>query len=232
MKLIVLPFAGGNKYSYSFFRKTMPTVEIINLEYPGRGARMKEPLLDDIDEIVDDIHLLIKNNVTNEEPFSIYGHSMGGLIGYLVSIKMQKDNEIKPKCLIVSGRYSPTINNSESTYDLPSETFWQSVFDLEGTPVEIANEEKLRSLFEPILRNDFKVIETYSPRNLLLLETPIEVLYGQKESIDQLSFFHKWNEVSSKPVNFHEFEGGHFFILNKQKEVSELIQNVLERESK
>lgn len=223
MRLITLPFAGGNKYSYAFLKKEMNSVEIISLEYPGRGARMSEPLQDNIDIIVEDVFLQIK--AVCNEPYIIYGHSMGALVSYLVCVKLQESQLGLPECLIVSGRYAPTINKEKETYRLPSDEFWNKMLELDGTPVEIIQEMKLRVFFEPILRNDFKLVETYMSKKLPLLNIPIEVLYGSEEAKNDPEPFFKWKEVTTEKVNFHQFEGGHFFILRKQQEIANLILN-------
>jgi surfactin synthase thioesterase subunit len=57
LNLFCLPFAGGNKYSYRGYGERAPSfLNIVTLEYPGRGARLKEPLLSNIKDLVNDMY--------------------------------------------------------------------------------------------------------------------------------------------------------------------------------
>ncbi len=48
-QLFLLHFAGGNYYSFRFMFPQLNEFEIIPVELPGRGKRMKENLLKDFD---------------------------------------------------------------------------------------------------------------------------------------------------------------------------------------
>src|SRR5688572_16203481 len=101
-----LPFAGGNKYSYRFFEQWAPsTLELVTLEYPGRGARSHEPLLTDINMLAEDVYLQIRSY--KKERFIIYGHSMGGLLAFLIARKFEDNNLSAPAGIFVTGACAP-----------------------------------------------------------------------------------------------------------------------------
>ena len=82
MKIIALPFAGGSKFSFKNLENHIPnSIEWITLELPGRGNRFGEPILESIDAMVNDILSQIEYHITNE-PYMIYGHSLGTVLGY------------------------------------------------------------------------------------------------------------------------------------------------------
>src|SRR5262249_31116493 len=86
--LFCLPFAGGNKYAFREFEKLSPPyLNFIPIEYPGRGSRSNEPLLGDIGYLADDVFVQIERAI-GSRPYSIYGHSMGALLAYLVARKL------------------------------------------------------------------------------------------------------------------------------------------------
>src|SRR5215213_3277321 len=79
-----LPFAGGSRYSYRNYEETGSSfLQIIPLEYPGRGARIKEPLVSNIDFLVQDLYRQIEG-LAGSRKYIIYGHSMGGLLACLL----------------------------------------------------------------------------------------------------------------------------------------------------
>jgi len=52
----LIPFLGGSFYSYNAFMKYKPSwIEMKTIEFPGHGERRTEPLLTDMNTIVNDI---------------------------------------------------------------------------------------------------------------------------------------------------------------------------------
>src|ERR1700761_746376 len=98
INLFCLTFAGGNKYSYRFFTGKNPSfLNVITLEYPGRGTRLKEQFASDIHSLVDDMyHRVISVVDAGQDDYAIYGHSLGGLVSYLLTLKLLENNHRLP----------------------------------------------------------------------------------------------------------------------------------------
>ena len=91
INVFCLPFAGGNRYSYREYKEKAPSfINFINMEYPGRGARIKEPLISDTDILVNDLYKDIITMIGDGD-YAIYGHSLGGLITYLLTRKLMEN---------------------------------------------------------------------------------------------------------------------------------------------
>ncbi|HYC27772.1 MAG TPA: thioesterase domain-containing protein, partial [Chitinophagaceae bacterium] len=104
INIYCLPFAGGSQLSYSpFVQYESEHIQFLPLELPGRGARWREPLLTDIHEMTNDAFEQIKNGLT--DPYAIYGHSMGSLIGYLLTKKILAHNLPAQLHLFFSGAH-------------------------------------------------------------------------------------------------------------------------------
>ena len=121
--LFCLPFSGGNSYSYRKLEQYKADfINIIALELPGHGKRMKEALLKDIAEMAEDVFEQMKNSLS--EPYAIYGHSMGATLGYIVSQKIVQQEMNPPLHLFVSGHQGPLVENKrEELHVLPKEEF-------------------------------------------------------------------------------------------------------------
>ncbi len=102
--LYCLPYAGGHSLSYRDFQANVAENILIKpLELPGRGKRIKEPLLTNLETMVDDLFQQIQNEL-NDKPYAIYGHSMGTLLGYLLTKRILNAGKPAPLHLFVSGR--------------------------------------------------------------------------------------------------------------------------------
>src|SRR5687767_5912422 len=131
--LICLPFSGGSVYSYkSFERFSPPFLKLVPVELPGRGQRVREPLLKNIHQMVDDIFLRIKNVV--HAPYAIYGHSMGSVLGYLLTKKILKEELDSPLHLFFTGCKAPGEPDRERfRYTLPKKEFIEKIRSLGGS---------------------------------------------------------------------------------------------------
>jgi surfactin synthase thioesterase subunit len=225
LNLFCLPFAGGNKYSYrGYVKHSPPNLNIIPVELPGRGARFKEPLLKDAHAMANDVLKQIEPLLG--EPYAIYGHSMGTLIGYLLTKKIISKLFPKPKFLVFTGSGGPSVRQTEPVrYLLPKDKFIQKVRELGGCPEEILQDENMMIFFEPILRADFQVVETYQYTASPPFDIPINVMIGLGEKVNYEQAM-AWKNESTARVEVRQFPGKHFFIFDYEREITEIISNI------
>jgi surfactin synthase thioesterase subunit len=228
VNLFCLPFAGGNKYSYQKYIEKAPAfLNILPLEYPGRGARMKEALTSDVDFLVSDLYKQILRKI-DETDYAIYGHSMGGLISYLVARKLIENNHKAPLHLFITGTSGPSSisRSSKNRHLLPKEEFIQELKDLDGIPDEILQNDELLNFIEPILRTDFRTCETYQHREIAPLNIPFTVITGTEENID-IADIHLWQKETEFEVDFRQIPGKHFFIFKYPRVIVDIITKKL-----
>lgn len=226
--LFCLPFAGGNKYSYREFIEKAPLfLKPHSLEYPGRGSRIKEPLISDINVLVEDLYEQLKN-IADRNEYAMYGHSMGGLLTYLLTIKMIKNNLRPPVHLFITGTTGPSaISRKEKARHLMEKNdFIQEIKDLNGMPDEILQSEEMLHYFEPILRSDFQASENYIYEDHAPLDIPFTVITGTQEDME-IEDIELWQNETTFPVDFKKLPGNHFFILKYSREIMEIISKKL-----
>jgi surfactin synthase thioesterase subunit len=226
INLFCLPFAGGSKYSYRGYTEIAPQfLNIIPIEIPGRGSRFKENLLTDIDKMVDDVFNQISDRLSH--PYAIYGHSMGSLIGYLLTKKIIKENLNQPLHLFFTGCVGPSVRNKETKrHLLPKDQFLQKIKELGGSPDEILNEPELMGFFEPILRADFQAVETYEYEEPIAFNIPIDIVIGIEERATYEGAL-AWQKETTYPVEIRQFPGKHFFIFEYEHEIIKIISSKL-----
>ncbi|HTI08723.1 MAG TPA: thioesterase domain-containing protein [Puia sp.] len=222
--LYCLPFAGGSKYSYREYETMAPAfLQIICLEYPGRGQRIKDPFIADLHAIVDDLYQQIKPTLDKNE-YGIYGHSMGGIIGYLLTRKIIDKGHRPPLHLFVTGACAPSApGRGKKKYHLLNKPqFLEEVKKLKGLPDEILDNEDTLDFFEPILRADFRASETYLHHPREPLEIPFTVITGTEEDIETEDIL-LWQRETNLPVDFKKMPGEHFFIFRHVKTIIHII---------
>lgn len=232
MKLFALPFAGGSKYSYNSFNDFMPDyIDFRPLEIPGRGERMTEDLVDNIHLMAEDIFHQIKNDL--KDPYAIYGHSMGTILTYLVCKKIIENGLNSPEHIFVTGAGGPSIEHRErERHLLSTNDFKQKLVDYGGSPKEVLDNDELYEFFEPILRNDFKAVETYFYTDWdKKFNFPITVAIGLSESVS-MDEARLWEKETSQNVSVRQFPGGHFFIYEYTFELVKVIVKSLSNTNK
>ncbi len=229
LNLYCLPFAGGNKYSYREFVEKAPSfLNIITLEYPGRGAKTKEPLLSDINSLVDNLYKQMSNDI-DVINYGLYGHSMGGLISYLLTLKIIENKKQAPSHLFITGTAGPSApsrQEEKKRYLLSKKKFIEEIIELDGMPEEILQNEELLYYFEPILRSDFKLSENYIHKDHTPLNIPITVITGTAEDIEQDDIL-LWQKETIFKVDFKKMPGKHFFIFKHTQAIIDIISKKL-----
>ena len=222
--LICLPFAGGNKYSYRDFSTKMPSfIKISVLEYPGRGTRLREPLVQDMGLLVNDLYDQIRANMP-EQDYAIYGHSMGGLAAYLLTIKLLENGHKPPMHIFITGTTGPSAVSriEKKRHLMEKEAFLAEIKELDGMPEEILENEELLHYFEPILRSDFAASENYVHVDRPPLNIPITVITGTGEDMEA-SDIQLWQKETNFAVDFKRMPGKHFFIFQHTYKIIEII---------
>jgi surfactin synthase thioesterase subunit len=227
--LYCLPFAGGNAFSYRHFQAHLAdAIQVIALELPGRGKRFKEPLLTTMEAMIVDMFLQIQKGITPNNPYAIYGHSMGALLGYELTRYILYANLPPPQHLFFSGRRAPSVpDDLPLKHSLPKEEFMKAVKDLGGCPPELLAHQELTDLFEPILRADFQAIETYVYTPASPINVPITLLHGSDDeevTYDQLL---PWQQETRQQLIIQSFLGDHFFIFEHLAQIGRLLSQTL-----
>lgn len=227
--MFCLPFAGGNKYSYQKYQVKAPDfLKFVALEYPGRGARAGEPLVTDSNVLLADLYNKIRPYLDQDLMYAVYGHSMGGLMAYLLTRRIIERGYTAPLHVFVTGAMGPAAVSREEKmrHLLSKQEFIQEIKNLNGSPREILENEELLNYFEPILRADFKAIETYVHEAHVPVNIPFTVISGTEEDMKKEDI-QAWQEESSYPIDFVVMPGGHFFIFDHVNSIMNTMVNKL-----
>jgi len=225
INLFAFPYAGGNKYSYNnFIAHLPPNINMVTLEPPGRGARIREPLMTDIREMAHE--LFEKNRQRFQEPYIFFGHSMGSWLAYLVTHHIKNENADLPAQLFLTGAGNPaSYRHATIKHRLNRADFFNHLIDLGGLPGEVVEDEDMQGYIEPILRADFKAVETYRHIPSGPLEVPVTVMIGSSEKNVTYEIAQEWKNETTKQFELIVFEGGHFFINDHIPEIVSVISS-------
>jgi len=229
-KLFCLPYAGG---AASIFNQWIPyideSIDLRPIELAGRGKRITDPFYNSVEEGIDDILTIIKEELS-KGPYALFGHSMGSMFCYELAIKIKELRLNQPQHIFFSGRGAPDIPpKTERNYHLLGiDDFKNKIMDMGGTPPEFFDYPELIELFIPLLRNDFSLASTnFLDRKVVPHDCNISVLLGKNEKItaDQA---HAWRNHTQGICFTYYFNGGHFFINDEAEQICSILNSTLQ----
>lgn len=230
IKLFCLPYAGGiADMIYKSWRPFIDKqIEIIPVELSGRGRRINEPFYKNSKEALDDIYSKIVSEVQADDEYIIYGHSMGAILAFETVHRLMENEAKMPQHLFLSGRKAPNciVKKEDFLAELPEEEFKNKILNLNGTSKEIFENQILADMFIPILRNDYKVLESFFYQERKKIDIPVTVLSGNRDNITVNEII-DWNKITDKEFDYHILDGNHFFINERKKEIGDIINKKL-----
>lgn len=212
MRLFCFPYASGRALIYRSWLNSFPIhIEVVPVELPGRGTRISEPLFRRLSPLLSSLTAAMEPYL--DRPFALFGHSLGGLLGFELARTLLEQRNLRPEHLFISGCRAPQMPSAVSdTYNLPHDEFIERIRHLDGTPAEVLETPELLELLLPILRADFELYDTYQFESLPLLTCPISAFGGLKDIIVSPEQLDGWKVHTTGPFNRRMFPGGHFYI--------------------
>lgn len=230
LKLFCFAYAGGNANVFrSWVDKLDARIELQAIQLPGRAARFKEPLLESMEDILDALEKSLIKELENC-PYAFFGHSMGASIAFELTRRLQNKGANLPKRLIVSGRRAPSLpvdQNRKHIHKLPKAEFIERLKTLNGTPEALLAHEDLMNLMEPILRSDFKVIETWQYKPADALNVPLSIFTGIEDEHMGEESEQAWKKESTLECETHVFPGDHFYLQQYEDQLLKKINSSL-----
>lgn len=227
VRLVCLPHAGGSAPFYSGLTKALGLrVDTLAVQYPGRMERRQERPLTRIDELAEG--LVAELTPWSDRGMAVFGHSLGALLGFEVARRLEAMGR-PPVALFVSGRGAPSRHRKEFTVFPDDQTLIAQMRTLGGTDPRVFDNEELVQLALPVMRADYEAVESYQYRLGPPLSCPVIAVNGEDDPKVADGDAEAWSEHTTGAFESHTMPGGHFYLVDRQAEVTEIIADRLAR---
>lgn len=209
-RVFCLPHAGGSASIYrGWALASPPDVEIVSIQYPGHEDLLAAGLAASMTELVDGIADQLRPLL--DLPSVLFGHSMGAAVGYEVARRLEARRAGAPRLLVVSGRPAPHRSRAGAVHLGTDDDLAADLKRLSGTSADVLSHPGLRRIMLPIIRHDYRLIETYRPLPGAPLRAATTVLYATDDPEVTRAEAEDWRTATTGSCEVLAFAGDHFY---------------------
>lgn len=192
---------------------TKTFAEILPIELPGRNSRMMEDKPESMEDTVSAMVSGLASSGVLEKSYILVGHSLGAWMAYEAARIVCARKLPKPKALVVSGARAAHLaaicNDADAAApalaSLPtSQLFWEHFERRYGKNPDLQS-ALVKDYVEPLLRADFRLLETYRPP-ATKLPVPILACGARGDNRFTIPQLQAWSELTSAQFDMRLFD--------------------------
>jgi surfactin synthase thioesterase subunit len=211
MRVYLLHHAGGSRSAFrGWDRRFPPSWEVGMVEDSRRGAGESAPRrLDDLADL-----LLDRMAWADDVPYAVFGHSMGALLGFALTLRAASTGRTPPIWLGVSAHPGPRTSELPGVHlhRLSAGRLRQAVAGLGGIPAEVVADDLTWAWVEPLIRSDLVMVESWQPPpGPLVAPVPISAYCGRDDAVAAPATVARWAHHTERFLGVRVFPGGHFY---------------------
>lgn len=228
-RLFCFPYAGAGAGVFRSWVEEMPeTIDALPAQLPGREYRVSETPMTDMDRLAETLAVQLRPWM--DRPFALFGYSLGALTAFELTRVLRRTGAAMPIALFVAAFRAPHLPPPRpAIHNLPEAEFARELRRLDGTAGDILDNPAVYEFFAPILRADFKLLETYSYKYEPPLSLPIHMFGGEEDREVGRDELAAWRFHTDAPTSMTLLPGGHFFLRDQREKLIRAIVATLEK---
>jgi surfactin synthase thioesterase subunit len=227
LRLFLLHHAGG---SHAVFRPWVarfpPAWDVCLVEAPGRGRLAGTPAVTDVEVLVD--RLLGPLVPLAEQPFALFGHSMGAIVGHQLTTTLRARGLPLPVWLGLSALPAPRFDGTPAEiglYRLSSAQLRDRLGRFGGLPPDALADDAVWGLVEPLLRRDIELCASWCPGPAASpLPVPTSVFCGDGDDTAGPRQMVGWSGHVRRFLGARRYSGDHFYF---QEQVPAVVRQIV-----
>lgn len=225
VRLICFPNAGAGASVYRRLARSLPNcIEVLSVQLPGREDRYREPRYQTMEIAATQLAREIAR--LDQLPVVLFGHSMGSILAFEVARELSLYGH-PPKTLIVSGHGAPNARGplNRCRHDVDDAMLIADLQRMGGTPLEILQDTQMMRTLLPIVRADYKILDSYTYRAGEQLNCPIITCAGDQDTEVYPESVRAWGTHTTTIFKEHWFPGGHFYLFSSSVPFNRHLQD-------
>jgi surfactin synthase thioesterase subunit len=229
--MFCFPYIGGNSNCYrKLSDELLPYVNIAAIDPPGHGV-VNGKLMQNIYELVEVYYKGIQKYIYGK--FYILGHSLGGIISYLLTAKLEQEG-LKPESVFISAATPP----SRIPYEIENmpqfetdEGIKRELLALGGKYAQLVKSNSI-FLFSSlrVIKADYKLVRSFDEKHSPSLTTQSYVLYSHEDEVADAKFIEEWKRYCQKSEVI-TVNGNHNYIEENTLEIGKIVADRIKNKS-
>jgi medium-chain acyl-[acyl-carrier-protein] hydrolase len=228
LRLFCFPYAGAGGQIFRGLQSFLsPVIDVCPVELPGRWSRIQEPLITDMQTLIEAIDEGLEDLL--DLPFSLLGYSFGSTVAFEYARYLRRHRSLLPRHLVINAYGHPFFRRSSALYTLPDEELVEKLSTLYGgLEKEVLQDREMLKIVLPIMRADLQILATYSYQREEPLACPISVFGGEWDRTTSRMSLDAWRTETNMEFNLEIFaKTKHFFIKQFSNEFAAQVGKVL-----
>jgi surfactin synthase thioesterase subunit/acyl carrier protein/NAD(P)-dependent dehydrogenase (short-subunit alcohol dehydrogenase family) len=245
-RLFCFPYAGGGLVSFRAWAPLLDeSIEIVAVEPPGRGTRINETPIENMDTFVE--RLLPEMLESLDRPSVFFGHCLGGLTMFATLCALPKGPAQFIKHVFACGVRPPHLlkRRGEFEDDLVYDMILHRDFDIRVPPYGQVDEifadiirhfdtpaadkmlriPKLRQVLLPTIRAEFGMAYKYDYQPVQPFSFPISSFVGDLDPWVSEEDAAGWGELTCARFTNHVRKGSHFLMVEDREYILATIND-------
>jgi acyl transferase domain-containing protein/surfactin synthase thioesterase subunit/acyl carrier protein len=244
-RLFCFPYAGGGLVSFRAWPQLLDdSVELVAVEPPGRGTRINETAVDDLNTFVE--RLLPEMVEWLDRPSAFFGHCLGGLTMFATLCALPEAYAHFIKHSFACGVRPPHLLKRRGEFEdnLIYDMMLHQDFDISVPPYAQTDEifadiirrfdtpaadqmlgiPKLRTMLLPTIRAEFEMAYNYQYQRVEPFAFPISSFVGDMDPWVSEEDSAGWGELTRGGFSNHVRKGSHSLMLEDRQYILETIK--------
>lgn len=230
LRLIAFHHAGGNTGFYQPWLKVFQAldwVEFLTVQLPGRGRRLAETPISDLDSLLDALDKGV--DAWMDKPCVLFGFSMGAILAFELALRRQRCLSSMPKAVVLAGRGAPPANpRADSRAGYSKERILGELRRLGGTAPALLEDGPFLDVHLRTFQADFAAADAHHHAEPALLHCPLYAWGGADDPEASIERIALWERHAGADFAWHLFPGGHFFPRTAQAAVLGRLLRILD----
>jgi surfactin synthase thioesterase subunit len=210
-RLLCFPQAGGGTAVFRPLAAALPPgIDLCALRFPGRESRRREEPIRRMDDLVAEV--LAALGELDGLPVAMLGYCSGSFAAYQAARVLSGMARPAVARLFVLASPGPrVVLPQRQVHPLPGPDLIAYLRRARITPDSLLADPALFSIFEPAIRADFEVYETWEP-GPAALDIPITVFGAREDDSVDLEDLLMWRARTTAEFSLRLLPGGHDFL--------------------
>ena len=207
--VVVLSHAGGSPRFYAHWAETLPYHQLWGIVYPGRDSRFHTPHPASLPALARECALHL-DALLPIRPALLIGHSMGAWVAWETARYLEQMTPERSIITVVSGQNPPDCLPGTTLHKEDDSALIADMNRQNPSHRDFWQIPELHELFLPMIREDYRLLETYCPQMGTVAD--LTVVYGAEDQEINRSALHRWSYTSHGNFRIRCLPGGHFYM--------------------